>query len=148
MPRYNSDDLELKVFVSSFVRLGIPPLKIVSHLTLDSLIILLVTTPSRIYIDHKMLEGIRQFLAEPTLQMNSNTHSVAALAFICAGNDISLDCFAFRGQSAWAADRIATPPPVPPQPSSRRLMKKTSAGVEKVARPVRRDLAVSPSDRF
>lgn len=34
-------------------------------------------------------------------------------------------------------------PPIPPHPSPQRLMKKTSAGVEKVARPVYCDLAMS-----
>lgn len=75
------------------------------------------------------------------LHINSNIHNVMALALICVGNDISLDCLAFQANSLGQSTGSA--PPTPPPPSPRRLMKKTSAGVEKVARPVLRDLAVS-----
>lgn len=33
------------------------------------------------------------------LHINSNIHNVVALAFICVGNDIILDCFAFQANS-------------------------------------------------
>lgn len=65
-----------------------------------------------------------------------------ALALICVGNDIILDCFAFQANSLGQSSASASPEPSP-QPSPRRLMKKTSAGVEKVAHPVCCDLAVS-----
>lgn len=45
--------------LESVVRLRIPVLRLISYPTLDSLIILLVTTSSFIYIDHKMHEEIR-----------------------------------------------------------------------------------------
>lgn len=77
------------------------------------------------------------------LRINRGIHGVVALAFICLGNDISPNGLAFAGQFAGAADRISKPPLGPSHPSPRRLMKKTSAAVEKVARPIRRDLAVS-----
>lgn len=71
------------------------------------------------------------------LHINSNIHNIVALALICVGNDISLDRLAVQPNSPGQSTGSPTPP------SPRRLMKKTSAGAEKVARPVRRDLAVS-----
>lgn len=77
------------------------------------------------------------------LRINRGIRGVVALALICLGNDISPNGLPFAGQFAGAADRINKPPVGPPPPSPRRLMKKTSAAVEKVARPTRHDLAMS-----
>lgn len=74
------------------------------------------------------------------LHINSNIHNVVALALICVGNDISLDWLAFQANSLVQSTKSVNPPPHPPNPSHpspRRLMKKTSAGVKKVACPVR-----------
>lgn len=83
-------------------------------------------------LDHSLLNH---------LHINSNVHNVVALALICVGNDISLDWLAFQANSLGQSTGSATPPSLSPLPL--RLMKKTSAGIEKVACPVRRDLTVS-----
>lgn len=49
------------------------------------------------------------------LHINCDIHSVVALALICVGNDISLNCLAFAGQFAGAVDRISKLP-LPPTP--------------------------------
>lgn len=77
------------------------------------------------------------------LHINSNIHNVMALALICVGNDISLDCLAFWANSLVQSTESAAPFPILSHPSPQHLMKKTSAGVEKVARPVGGDLTVS-----
>lgn len=44
------------------------------------------------------------------LHINSNIHNVMALALICVGNDISLDCLAFQANSPGQPTGSATPP--------------------------------------
>lgn len=59
VPFYNSYTSRIEKQHKSTVRLRIPELKLISYPTLDSLIILLVTTSLFIYIHHKMHEEIR-----------------------------------------------------------------------------------------
>lgn len=75
------------------------------------------------------------------LHINTNIHNVMALALICVSDDIILDCLAFQANSLGQSTRSETPQP-PRQPAPWRLMKKTSAGIKKVAHPAC-DLAVS-----
>lgn len=52
------------------------------------------------------------------LHINSNIHNVMALALICVGNDISLDCLAFQANSLGQSTGSATPHSPSPLPSA------------------------------